>query len=160
VLLYTHCDYYQLINKACLFLGYEPAALRPSHKVDITVCLPWQAVSRNVATPPYRRHTCNYTQWRNRQVRWFRWYSFYYVGTIATGKVANLKIFQVSARLFSQVPEQYREQVRNCFLEVHSLTFTSTLHDQRTAEAQQPAIPIQEARGTRLITKLPTPDAI
>jgi len=38
------------------------------------------------------------------------------------GKLANLKIFQVSARLFSQVPEQYREQVRNCFLEVHSLT--------------------------------------
>lgn len=161
MLLYNHCDYYQLINQACLFLGYERAVLRSSHKVDTTVP-PGKQTSRNVATPPYQRHTCNYslwTMWCNWQLRWCRQHSFYYLGKIAAGKVANLKIFQVSARLFSQVPEQYREQVRNSFFEVHGLTLTSTLHDQRTAEAHQPAILIQKARGTRLITKLPNSDA-
>lgn len=121
VLLYNHCDYYQLSTS---FFRLWTGCPSSTYKVGTTVP-PGKQSSRNVVTPPYTRHTCNYSQWTawcNWQLWWCRQNSFYYLGTIAAGKLANLKIFQVSARLFSQVPEQYGEQVRNCFLEVHSLT--------------------------------------
>jgi hypothetical protein len=65
-----------------------------------------------------------------------RQHSFYYLGAIAAGEVASLKQFQVPAKLRSQVPEQYREPDRDCFLVGHSPPLTSALLDQRTAAAQ------------------------
>lgn len=51
MLLYNHFDYYQLISQSRLFLGYEPAALRPSYKADITVPPPPPVCSRQEMLP-------------------------------------------------------------------------------------------------------------
>lgn len=121
---------------------------------------PGKQSSRNVATPPYRRHS-QWTAWCNWQLRWFRQHSFYYLGTVQS-RLAKWPTWRYSKYQPGSLAKS-RSSTANKFatvLEEHSLTFTSTLHDQHTAEAHQPAIPIHEARGTRLITKLLTSEAI